>query len=66
MNSDFYLRTALHRRIYFSCSQLNGRIQSYEYSNQEAKDKPPPINPNVFTSKGSTVSQACEFVYIMM
>ena len=60
------LTYCIAQKNYFSCSQLNGRIQSYEYSNQEAKDKPSPINPNVFTSKGSNVSQACEFVYIIM
>lgn len=50
------------QKKYFSCSQLNDRMQSFEYSNQEASDKPSPIKPSVFTSKNSTVSQTCEFL----
>lgn len=42
----------------FSCAQLNDRIESFEYSNQEAKDKPSPIKPQVFSTKGSSVSQS--------
>ncbi len=47
-------------RKYFKCDQLNNRIVSFSYTNQEAKDIPSPIKPQVFTSPGTTLSQSCE------
>ena len=44
---------------YFSSGLLNDRISSFSYSTHEAKDKPSPIRPQIFTSVGGHLSQTC-------
>lgn len=45
---------------YFKLELLNDRLTYFAYSNNEAKDRPTPIKPHVFTTSGSTISQTCE------
>ena len=40
--------------------QLNNRIESFAYSTLEGKDKPSPIKPQLFSSRGASLSQSCE------
>lgn len=50
---------------YLSLDTLNDRILCFSYSSQEAKDRPSPIKPVVFTpSKNTRLSQSCEFVLV--
>ena len=46
---------------YLTSAQINDRIESFAYSTLEAKDKPSPIKPQLFTSSGASLSQSCEF-----
>lgn len=48
---------------YFKLDLLNDRIACFKYSNNEAKDKPSPIKPQVFTTSSSTISQTCELMH---
>ena len=43
---------------YFSIAQLNERIASFSFTQQEARDKPSPIKAQIFTSQGGKLNQS--------
>lgn len=50
---------------YFKLELLNDRIACFAYSNNESKDKPSPIKPQLITTTGATMSQTCKFRIIV-
>lgn len=47
---------------YFTLDHLNDSISCYNYSVQEANDKPSPVRPQVVSSRGARLSEKCKFL----
>lgn len=55
-------------QAYFSIAELNDRLASFPFTQQEARDKPSPIKPQICTSQGGHLNQSgtCNDVYVYM
>lgn len=59
---SFLLTYFIVNQKYFTLDHLNDSISCYDYSVQEANDKPSPVRPQVISSRGARLSETCKFL----